>query len=311
MSALDEAAQFRSDHVGVEHLLLALTKADSPNATTIYPELENDCANIRETVVNGMTLGSGTGSRSVLQTPAARQMLIQAMGMADSLGHPFVNSEHLFKSLIDLESEPVVAQLKMTSNLDLEQLRHKLTAASQRDQETEWSRRVGGKSLPKPQALYDDVIQKLSEATSDEQRAVCLGYAIHLCRGIGKTEVARTHAEEVLALLPNVTDRSQCGEAVFHANIIMGQAAMREGRLDDAKRFLLEGGKSAGSPTLDTFGPNMSLAKELLEKGEQQVVLEYFDLCRSFWEMHRGRLDQWSREVSEGRIPEFGANLVY
>jgi hypothetical protein len=55
----------------------------------------------------------------------------------------------------------------------------------------------------------------------------------------------------------------------------------------------------------------MSLAKDLLEKGERNVVLEHFELCRKFWKMDRGRLDQWSQDVKAGKIPDFGANLVY
>jgi hypothetical protein len=57
------------------------------------------------------------------------------------------------------------------------------------------------------------------------------------------------------------------------------------------------------------YGPNMSLAKDLLEKGEKQGVLDYFALCRKFW--NSGRLDEWSQQVTEGTIPDFGANLVH
>ena len=62
---------------------------------------------------------------------------------------------------------------------------------------------------------------------------------------------------------------------------------------------------------MDSFGPNMSLAQDLLTKGERDVVLEYFELCRHFWKMENGRLTKWGQEVKAGRIPDFGANLVY
>ena len=55
----------------------------------------------------------------------------------------------------------------------------------------------------------------------------------------------------------------------------------------------------------------MSLAKDLLEKGERDVVLEYFEACRKFWKMGEDDLDKWSKEVKAGTIPDFGANLVY
>lgn len=62
---------------------------------------------------------------------------------------------------------------------------------------------------------------------------------------------------------------------------------------------------------MDTFGPNMSLAKDLLEKGERDTVLQYFELCRRFWKMDHGQLDEWTRQVKAGKVPRFGANLVY
>jgi hypothetical protein len=55
----------------------------------------------------------------------------------------------------------------------------------------------------------------------------------------------------------------------------------------------------------------MSLAKELLEKGETDAVLKYFDLCRKFWGKGGERLDKWTQEVKAGIAPDFGANLDY
>jgi Zn-finger nucleic acid-binding protein len=55
----------------------------------------------------------------------------------------------------------------------------------------------------------------------------------------------------------------------------------------------------------------MTLAKELLEKGQSEVVLQYFELCRNFWRMDRGRLDKWSAAVRRAEMPEFSANLTY
>jgi len=53
----------------------------------------------------------------------------------------------------------------------------------------------------------------------------------------------------------------------------------------------------------------MILAKELLEKGKRDVVLEYFELCSEFWKSDRGQLGKWTATVQKGRIPDFGANL--
>jgi len=37
------------------------------------------------------------------------------------------------------------------------------------------------------------------------------------------------------------------------------------------------------------FGPNVSLAKDLIEKGERDTVVEYFEACRKFWKVARSR----------------------
>ena len=54
----------------------------------------------------------------------------------------------------------------------------------------------------------------------------------------------------------------------------------------------------------------MLLARELLEKGERDVVLKYFELCGQFWD-HAEMLKDWRQTVTSGGIPKFGANLVY
>ena len=62
---------------------------------------------------------------------------------------------------------------------------------------------------------------------------------------------------------------------------------------------------------MNSFGPNMQLAKDLLAKGEREVVLEYFKRCRTFWEMGADQLAAWTDAVNRGATPEFGANLEY
>jgi hypothetical protein len=47
----------------------------------------------------------------------------------------------------------------------------------------------------------------------------------------------------------------------------LGLIAVHKNDIETARRELLESGKTPGSPTLNSFGPNMILAKELLEKG--------------------------------------------
>ena len=72
---------------------------------------------------------------------------------------------------------------------------------------------------------------------------------------------------------------------------------------------MLEAGKVEGSAPLGSFGPNMGLARELLELGKKEVVLEYFELCSKFWPS--GKLADWAALVEAGRMPDFEGNLRY
>lgn len=55
----------------------------------------------------------------------------------------------------------------------------------------------------------------------------------------------------------------------------------------------------------------MQLARELLEKGEKDAVLEYFNLCEKFWKSGAERLAGWRKTIAVGGTPEFGGNLSY
>jgi hypothetical protein len=154
-------------------------------------------------------------------------------------------------------------------------------------------------------------MKELANASSDEKRFYALNDAAKESFEVGKIEDARNYAEELLTLAQKFSGDWNYGNAIHDGNLVLGRIALKEGRKDEAKRYLLEAGKSPGSPQMNSFGPNMSLARDLLEKGERETVLQYFELCRKFWKMGQGDLDQWTKEVKAGQIPDFGANLVY
>ncbi|SFJ55859.1 hypothetical protein [Planctomicrobium piriforme] len=101
------------------------------------------------------------------------------------------------------------------------------------------------------------------------------------------------------------------GNRIHHGNLILGRIALSEENVAEAKSRLLLAGKTNGSPQLNSFGPNMQLAKELLERKEADVVLEYFELCKKFWKSPHQKLDQWTADVKSNRVPDFGPNLAY
>src|SRR5690606_1423435 len=93
----------------------------------------------------------------------------------------------------------------------------------------------------------------------------------------GKISEVKSDMSEIVDLLPNYENNWNYGNAVHKINIVSGRIALHEGKIEEAKTFLLSAGKTKGSPQLNSFGPNMTLAKELLENGEREVVIQYLD----------------------------------
>ncbi len=120
-------------------------------------------------------------------------------------------------------------------------------------------------------------------------------------------------AHELLSLADEFSDDWNYGNARHHGHRLLGQIALANDKIASAKIELLASGDTPGSPQLNSFGPNMSLAKSLLEKGEKECVLTYLEQCGKFWQFKSMSylLELWASQIKQGKIPEFGANLLY
>ena len=91
----------------------------------------------------------------------------------------------------------------------------------------------------------------------------------------------------------------------------MGRIALADGDLEEARARLIAAGETPGSPQLNSFGPDMALAKALFERGEKQTVLRYLELCLEFWEMGQDELKNWIALIEGGRTPDFTGQLRF
>lgn len=176
-------------------------------------------------------------------------------------------------------------------------------------------------SLEYLQESYDATVEALKKAPGEPLQEVLPDLQVDLALAAleaGETGLAKRHAAE--SLQKNTDDKSSnYGNIIHNANLILGRCALLEGKLEDAKAYLLKAGATPGSPQLDSFGPRMSLARELLEKGEKETVLQYLDLVSKFWapgkeesvpgkqlsDEHAATIAGWKREIAEGKIPEW------
>lgn len=165
-------------------------------------------------------------------------------------------------------------------------------------------RSLAAKAYPQFELAY-----KLS---SDEQgKHMLLSQLITSAFEAGDVEQAKSWALATLNQGSNARTDLSLADSVHHAHIILGRIALLSGGLTEAREQLIEAGKTQGSPVLGSFGPNMLLAKELLERGERETVIQYFQECAGFWKLRGERLNEWTATVKGGGMPNFGANLVY
>ena len=168
------------------------------------------------------------------------------------------------------------------------------------------ARKTGEEKQKSAQAALSTYERSLANMDGEERENL-LPELAKVALEAGDAAKARGYAEEMLK--SDAQESWNAGNLVHHGHLVLGRIALRDGDTKTAQEHLLAAGKTQGSPQLNSFGPNMTLAKELLEKGERQAVLEYFKLCEKFWK--RDNLEAWTQEVQAGKIPDFGANLDY
>lgn len=125
----------------------------------------------------------------------------------------------------------------------------------------------------------------------------------------GELAKAERYSREALQTAQEFKKDWNYGNALHDGNTILGRIALRHDDVSLAKQYLLASGETPGSPQLDSFGPTMILAKELLEKGERDTVLTYLQSCAKFWKMGGDRLQNWMATIRGGGTPDFSMSL--
>jgi hypothetical protein len=89
-----------------------------------------------------------------------------------------------------------------------------------------------------------------------------------------------------------------------------GRILLRKGDVAAAKECLLASGQTSGDPSLNSFGPNLLLARELLQVGQRDTVLRFLDECsQCFWNYRAAQIKTWQDAIQRGTILDFGQNL--
>ena len=124
---------------------------------------------------------------------------------------------------------------------------------------------------------------------------------------LGSYDEAQGYANELLTLAPSFPHQN--GDAIHDGHTVLGRVALARGDRETARRELLLAGSTPGSPVLDSFGPDMSFAREMLRAGERDTVLQYFDQCLRFWKFGDEPIRRWKWLIRHHLPPNFGTNL--
>jgi hypothetical protein len=79
--------------------------------------------------------------------------------------------------------------------------------------------------------------------------------------------------------------------------------------MEAAVGHLLQSADIKAQPPFTFAGPPMRFAYEMLEHGQRDAVLAFFDACSKFWTMRTEILELWRDDVRAGRMPRFGWKL--
>lgn len=121
----------------------------------------------------------------------------------------------------------------------------------------------------------------------------------------GDLDQASKYANQMLETAGERENSLHKGDYIYQGNSILGLIAVQKGDLDSAGKYLLKAAETPGSAGLK-FGPDMSLAKELLNSGMRDTVLAFLKKCQKFWTSDTlNPLGQWIQEMEEGKAPDF------
>jgi beta-lactamase regulating signal transducer with metallopeptidase domain/ankyrin repeat protein/tetratricopeptide (TPR) repeat protein len=117
----------------------------------------------------------------------------------------------------------------------------------------------------------------------------------------GDTNKAGQYAREFLQKAPQFSKNWNYGNAIYTGNSILGQIALSQRDVISAKAYLQAAGDSPGSPTLDSFGPDLTLARQLLSKGGKVAVSMFLSKIAKFWTGHQNEIRDWQKAIQDGQ----------
>jgi tetratricopeptide (TPR) repeat protein len=166
------------------------------------------------------------------------------------------------------------------------------------------ARRPGAEAGESARRALEEFESALDLIKDERRRFYSLAGVAEAARLAGVDEKAREYASELLRRAGEFPRDGHYGNAVHEGHRILGHLELKAGDVEAAKKHLLEAGATPGSPQLNSFGPELTLARDLLAKGERDAVVEYLRQVSRFWKGREDALEEWIVLILAGKTPE-------
>lgn len=154
------------------------------------------------------------------------------------------------------------------------------------------------------EAILGELESRAPEAGQHIVRSMLVQHLTEVLVDLGDLDRADALAAEELRDAESMTSFMR-GNVHYYMNQIRGRVALRRGDRAAAIEYLRLAAETEGSPQLATYGPRLTLARELLEVGERGSVRDFLEDVRRFWTAPRAEeeLDSALRSIDAGAIP--------
>ena len=150
--------------------------------------------------------------------------------------------------------------------------------------------------------------EKLFTVAPEAREYVMGGIAVEAERAC-EYQKAKLYAEEALELGTKGKGGIKLGANIYYGQQVLGLLAMRQGDIKAAKQRLMASAAAPKWPNLARSGPYVLLARRLLDRGEREIVVEFFEQCKRLWPEGEDTLEEWRKEIMAGNVPDFGSRL--
>lgn len=143
---------------------------------------------------------------------------------------------------------------------------------------------------------------------SGRQRLIPLIELAFFAVEVGSYDRAGRYIQEAHSLYPESPERHDLSTLTGLVNLIEGKVG--EARLDLIESVLVCQENDYARLMCGARSFNLQLGSELLQRGENEVVVEYLSECKKVWVYEASRIESWIGAIKNGSDPDFFAPSI-